>query len=129
MKMFFICLLITIGVLFDDTRSAQVLNHVITRGDKEVVCFIYHRFGDSRYPSTNTSQKDFESHLTYLKKNNFQMLTFSAAIDYLRSDAPVRKTAVITIDDGYKSFFRNGFPLLKKFAFQQHSYYQKRSAV
>lgn len=84
---------------------------------REVVCFIYHRIGDSRYPSTNTSIKDFEQHLEYLSRNGFQVLTFSDAIDYLKSDMPARKTAVITIDDGYKSFFRNGFPLLKKYGF------------
>lgn len=83
--------------------------------DKEVVCFIYHRFGDSRYPSTNTPVKDFEAHLAYLKKNKFQLLTFSEAIEYLKSDKPARKTAVITIDDAYKTFYDRGLPLLKKY--------------
>ena len=82
--------------------------------DKEIVCFIYHRFNDSRYPSTNTPVKDFEAHLAYLKKNNFQVLTFSEAIEYLQSDKPARKTAVITVDDAYKTFFENGLPVLKK---------------
>jgi peptidoglycan/xylan/chitin deacetylase (PgdA/CDA1 family) len=85
--------------------------------EKEFVCFIYHRVGDSRYPSTNTSPKDFEQHLEYFSTNHFQVLTFSEAVDYLKSDKPLRKTAVITIDDGYKSFFKNGFPLLKKYGF------------
>jgi len=83
--------------------------------EKEAVCFVYHRFGDSRYPTTNTSVKDFEQHLAYLAKNNFQVLSFSEAIRYLKSGEPVKKTAVITIDDGYKSFYKNGFPLLKKY--------------
>lgn len=84
--------------------------------DKEVVCFIYHRFGDARYPSTNTPVKDFEAHLAYLKNNNFQVLTFSEAIEYLQSDKPTRKTAVITIDDAYKTFYDKGLPLLKKYS-------------
>jgi peptidoglycan/xylan/chitin deacetylase (PgdA/CDA1 family) len=88
----------------------------IVNSDKEVVCFIYHRFGDSRYPSTNTPVKDFEAHLAYLKKNNFQLLTFSEAIEYLQSDKPARKTAVITIDDAYKTFYERGLPLLKKYS-------------
>lgn len=86
-------------------------------GDKDVVCFIYHRFDDSRYPSTNVSVRDFEQHLDYLKKNNFQVLSFSDALRYLQSEEPSRNTAVITVDDGYKSFFKNGFPLLKKYNF------------
>jgi peptidoglycan/xylan/chitin deacetylase (PgdA/CDA1 family) len=81
---------------------------------KEVVCFIYHRFGDHRYPTTNTPVKDFADHLDYLEKNNFRVITFSEAVDYLQSSEPSQKTAVITVDDGYKSFFKNGLPLLKK---------------
>ncbi len=82
---------------------------------KDIVCFIYHRVGDGRYPTTNVSVKDFEAHLAYLAKNKFQVLNFSDAIDYLQSDAPPQKTAVITVDDGYASFFRHGLPLLKKY--------------
>ncbi|HMG89088.1 MAG TPA: polysaccharide deacetylase family protein [Chryseolinea sp.] len=86
-----------------------------TKNNKEVVCFIYHRFGDSRYPSTNVSVEDFETHLKYLVENDFHVLKFSEAITYLRSDQPSKKTVVITIDDGYKSFFKNALPLLKKY--------------
>lgn len=83
--------------------------------DKEVVCFVYHRFGDSRYAATNTSIDDFEKHLAYLTENNFQVLSFSEAMKYLKSNESARKTAVITIDDGYKSFYKSGLPLLKKY--------------
>lgn len=88
----------------------------VTHGPrKDIVCFVYHRVDDGRYPTTNVSTKDLEAHLAYLTKNKFQVLNFSEAIDYLQSDAPAQKTAVITIDDGYTSFFRNGLPLLKKY--------------
>jgi peptidoglycan/xylan/chitin deacetylase (PgdA/CDA1 family) len=99
------------------SRSSSTENNSasLPREDKEVVCFIYHRFGDRRYPTTNTPVTDFEAHLAYLKKNNFRMLTFSEAINYIQSDEPARKTAVLTIDDGYKSFYENGLPLLKKY--------------
>jgi peptidoglycan/xylan/chitin deacetylase (PgdA/CDA1 family) len=85
--------------------------------EKEVTCFVYHRFGDDRYPSTNISMDDFEAHLKHLKAEGFQVLTFASAIDYLQSDDPVKKTAVLTIDDGYESFYENGLPLLQKYEF------------
>lgn len=85
--------------------------------EKEVVCFVYHRFGDNRYPSTNVSLEDFEAHLKHLQTEGFQVLTFADAIDYLHSDEPAQKTAVLTIDDGYESFYKNGLPLLKKYQF------------
>ncbi|HEY5822900.1 MAG TPA: polysaccharide deacetylase family protein, partial [Cyclobacteriaceae bacterium] len=82
---------------------------------KNVVCFVYHRFDDKRYPTTNVPLSDFENHLRYLKENNFQVLTLSQAMDYLKSNEPAMKTAVLTIDDGYKTFFTNGLPLLTKY--------------
>jgi peptidoglycan/xylan/chitin deacetylase (PgdA/CDA1 family) len=85
--------------------------------DKEIVCFVYHRFGDSRYPSTNISLNNFEAHLNYLKNNGYQVLTLSEAKMYLKSSQKEQKTAVITIDDGYKSFIQNGLPLLRKYDF------------
>jgi len=87
----------------------------VVNPDKAVVCFIYHRFGDSRYPSTNVAVKDFEQHLRYLSENDFQVLSLSNAMSYLESDEPLKKTVVLTIDDGYKSFYENALPLLIKY--------------
>ncbi len=82
--------------------------------DKHVVSFIYHRFGDGRYPTTNTSIENFEAHINYLKDNDYHIVTLSKANEYLQSNQTGQKTAVLTIDDGFKSFITNGFPLLKK---------------
>lgn len=115
MKKIYLLILIVYISCIGKSQSNEVTN-ALTNTDKEVVCFIYHRFGDSRYPTTNVSPKDFEAHLAYLVKNNFRVLSFSKAIDYLQSEGPAIKTAVITIDDGYKSFYKNGLPLLKKYS-------------
>ncbi|MDZ7604182.1 MAG: polysaccharide deacetylase family protein [Cyclobacteriaceae bacterium] len=86
---------------------------------KEVVVFIYHRFGDNKYPSTNVSVADFEGHLNYLKTNGFKVLSFGQAVDYIADPSiPYQlKVACITVDDAFKSFFNNGYPLLKKYGF------------
>jgi len=86
-----------------------------TNQHKEVICFVYHRVGDPRYPTTNISKPDFEAHLAYLVSNGFQVLSLSDAIDYMKSETPAKRTVVITIDDGFQSFFVNGLPLLKKY--------------
>lgn len=98
-----------------DTAADSLTTYNKLGTDKEVVCFVYHRFGDNRYPSTNVSIADFETHLAWLVEHNYQVLTLSDAIDYLASDRSAKKTAVITIDDGYKSFFENGMPILAKY--------------
>ncbi|HEY8935186.1 MAG TPA: polysaccharide deacetylase family protein, partial [Cyclobacteriaceae bacterium] len=109
-----LCLsLIIILLCCGKTNSHYHIDQSIS--DKEVVCFIYHRFGDSRYPTTNTPVKDFEAHLTWLRDNGYTVVSFTDALTYLQSAESARKTAVITIDDGFKSFYKNGFPLLKKF--------------
>ena len=104
-----------LGIAIAFVCCLQASDALSSDQDKEVVCFVYHRFGDARYPSTNISKADFEAHLGFLVKNGFQVLSLSDAIAYLNSDRPPQKTVVITIDDGYKSFFTNGLPLLKKY--------------
>lgn len=107
----FLCILF-VSCLGRGSSGGQVR---ASKDDKEVVCFVYHRFGDARYPSTNIALKDFEAHLNYLVLNEFQVLSLSDAIDYLSSTEVAKPTVVISIDDGYKSFYQNGLPLLKKY--------------
>lgn len=78
------------------------------------VSFVYHRFDESKYPSTNISLQDFEAHLKYLKDGNFKVLTATEAIAYLKEDNAER-IVVLTVDDAYKSFYTGALPLLKKY--------------
>lgn len=92
---------------------------IYAQSNINIPCFVYHRFGDSRYPSTNISIEDFENHLHYLKQNNFNVITLGQAIKMLNGDiSPMDKSVVITIDDGYRSFLENGMPLLRKYGFK-----------
>ena len=87
---------------------------------KEVVAFVYHRFGDNRYSSTNISTKQFDRHLSYLRKNGFKSMTFGEAVDYLSNPeiAYEEKVVCITVDDGYKTFMTGAMPLLEKYGFK-----------
>ena len=87
--------------------------------NKEVVVFVYHRFGNSKYPSTNISVEDFENHLKYLSSNSYKILNFGEAVEYINDpEQPYsEKVACITIDDGFKSFKSNGMRLLKKYRY------------
>ena len=84
----------------------------------DIPIFAYHRFGDDRFPSTNTSVEVFEKQLKYLKENNFEVLGFGEAINNWKSGKNnPEKAVILTIDDGYLSFYENGWPLLKKFGY------------
>lgn len=102
----------------DSDKNKENASNAIDNTGKEVVCFVYHRFGDPRYPSTNISIENFREHLKFLRQKDFEVMTLGQAIEYLKSDQQnFQKVAVITIDDGYKSFLTNGIPLLKEFGY------------
>ncbi|MFY0592099.1 polysaccharide deacetylase family protein [Roseivirga sp.] len=81
--------------------------------------FVYHRFGDDRYPSTNISLDNFEAQLSFLSEEGYEVISLNDAFKQLKSSPKdLSKTVVITIDDAYKSFYQNGWPLLKKYGFK-----------
>ena len=46
---------------------------------------MYHRFGESRYPSTNISVEQFEAHLAHLTAGNYTVLKLDDIIARLRA--------------------------------------------
>ena len=77
--------------------------------------FLLHRIGDSRYPSTNTSVKELEKYLKYIKKHNLKAVKLSTLVKKLKNKQNVDNYVVFTIDDNFKSFYQNGLPLFKKY--------------
>ena len=83
--------------------------------ESNITVLMYHRIGDDRYPSTNISQELFEKHIEYLVEENINVLPITELSKYLKKEISLtNKTVFITIDDAYRSFFQNGFPILKK---------------
>ncbi|MBN1142461.1 MAG: polysaccharide deacetylase family protein [Deltaproteobacteria bacterium] len=80
--------------------------------------FVYHRFGDGRFPSTNTSLADFEGHLETLRRERIPVLPLGEVVRRLRSGAPLPdRCAVLTVDDGYETFLTGAMPLLRRYGF------------
>ena len=83
--------------------------------EKSAIVLMYHRFEDQRFPSTSISSKNFQDQITYLTENNFNILPISDLILFFKEDYDIpEKSVFITIDDGYRSFYENAFPILKK---------------
>jgi len=79
------------------------------------VVFMYHRFGDDRYPSTNIKLEQFEKHLEYIEKNNFNVWPLSKIVRYITAGKKLPlKTVALTIDDAYISTYTEAYPRLKK---------------
>jgi peptidoglycan/xylan/chitin deacetylase (PgdA/CDA1 family) len=81
--------------------------------DKGVIVLMYHRFEENKYPSTNIKITDFIKQINLIKKNNF---TFIGAEDFENSLANLqsKKKILLTIDDAFKSFYDQAWPILKK---------------
>jgi peptidoglycan/xylan/chitin deacetylase (PgdA/CDA1 family) len=79
---------------------------------------MYHRFGDGRYPSTNTTLAQFEAHLAELKKPRYNVLPLREVVMALKQERPLPPyTVAITIDDAYRSVWREGVPRLRAAGF------------
>lgn len=79
---------------------------------------MYHRFGETEYPSTNTKVNDFIKHLEFLKVEKFNVLPLSRLVSFFENDKPLPdKSVFITIDDGYKSVYEIAYPILKEYNF------------
>ncbi len=84
----------------------------------EIACFVYHRFGNSRYPATNIPLETFRAQLRFLHQEDYTVYTLGEAVARLRSGARLPdKSVVLTIDDGYKSVLTGALPLLRQFDF------------
>ncbi|MBL6449004.1 polysaccharide deacetylase family protein [Fulvivirga sp. 29W222] len=121
MRLMIMCTLLSMAISCNSRSKGkstqEIYNNDSIERERSAVCFVYHRFGDSEYPSTNVSLEDFAAHLQYLQDNQFIVMTLSDAVKYLKSGGDNEKVAVITIDDGYNSFKSGGMPLLRKYGY------------
>jgi len=82
----------------------------------KVVVFLYHRFDDARYPSTNTWTEELERHIKIVKELDFDIWTIKDLEDYVYGSKKANKDAVVfTVDDGYRSVYEHAYKV-----FQSH---------
>ena len=74
---------------------------------------MYHRFDENKYPSTNIRIHEFRSHLEIIKEKNFVFVNPNNFEESIKSKKKQKKI-LLTIDDGFLSFYENAWPILKK---------------
>ncbi len=83
--------------------------------EPSIIVLMYHRFDEQKYPSTSISKMLFEEQIKYLIKEDVKILPLTELLKYFRGEDNLPKRSVfITIDDAFKSFYKNGFPILQK---------------
>ncbi len=78
--------------------------------------FVFHRFDDNRHPTTNTSTKTLRAEFEYLKEHHYKVVSLKQLHQALKNGEEISdKWVLFTIDDSFKSFYKNGLPLFKEY--------------
>lgn len=79
------------------------------------VVVMYHRFGEDSLPSTNIRLDQFDRHLEILSSGDYNVVPLDEVIEAFRTGTPLPdRTVAITIDDAYRSVYREGWPRLRE---------------
>ena len=74
---------------------------------------MYHRFNENKYPSTNIRMNVFDEQMQIIKNLQYEFYNpklFEKEFNQVKS----KKKILITIDDGFKSFYEEAWPYLKE---------------
>ncbi len=80
--------------------------------EKGIVSIMYHRFNESKYPSTNIQMDIFKEHIDSINKSGYKFLNPILIPDIFFKEK-LEKKFLLTIDDGYESFYNHAWPYLK----------------
>ena len=93
--------------------NAQENNSKYYSNDNGVLSLMYHRFNENKYPSTNIRMDIFKEQMQIIKSLEYNFNNPNTFINKF-NEPKNKKQILITIDDGFKSFYNEAWPYLKK---------------
>ena len=81
--------------------------------DSGVLSIMYHRFNENEYPSTNVRMNMFKEQINIIKKLDYDFYDPKVFVKKF-NEPKIEKKILLTIDDGFKSFYNEAWPYLKK---------------
>ena len=79
------------------------------------VVFMYHRFGDSRFATTNIRLEQFEAHLEEIVAGGYHVAALGDIVAaFRRREALPDRTIALSIDDAFRSVYTEAWPRLRK---------------
>ena len=85
--------------------------------DKGILSFMYHRINENKpsLSSTNVKLEMFKQHIQLLEKTNYGFINANEFKNYIDGKKNFENIKILlTIDDSFKSFYENGWPILKE---------------
>ena len=82
-------------------------------GDEGVLSVMYHRFDENKYPSTNIRMDIFKKHIQLIKDLNYEFI-HPKDFENNFNTPKKQKRILLTVDDGFQSFYEVAWPYLKK---------------
>jgi len=80
-----------------------------------IISLMYHRVGEGKYPSTNVSTEMFKEHLQIIKSNGLKFIEPEQFKNQILEGKPFSERYILlTVDDAFKSFYQNAWPVLKE---------------
>ena len=106
-KMLFLRVMITPLVM----ALAMMISVIIpSYASDDATIIMYHRFGESRLPSTNIQLDVFEAHLQTIRDEGWTVMPLSEIVSRLKSGKLADKALAITVDDAFTSVYTEAFP-------------------
>jgi poly-beta-1,6-N-acetyl-D-glucosamine N-deacetylase len=99
--------------IFPLNSKAEENNIKQYSNDEGVLSIMYHRFDESKYPSTNIQFNIFLKHIQLIKELNYNFIhpdDFEKKFNFPKK----QKKILLTIDDAFQSFYDVAWPYLKK---------------
>jgi len=88
-------------------------------GYQSIPILLYHRFGKRSTSDMVVAVDEFEKQMAYLKNNEYHVITLDQYYNFINLKYTLPPKAVIlSFDDGWKSFDKYAFPILKKYGFK-----------
>jgi len=79
------------------------------------VVFMYHRFGEAEYPSTNITMEQFDQHVKELTSGPYTVMGVPQIVSALADGKGLPdRTIGITIDDAYRSVYEKAWPIFRE---------------
>ena len=80
-----------------------------------IISLMYHRVGEGKYPSTNVSTEMFKQHLQAIETSGLTFIEANQFKKQILEGKPFSKRYILlTVDDAFKSFYENAWPVLKE---------------